>query len=188
MKPIFGITPLISDIDSEKVGIIYWRKTMGKLSICILALTLMLGTAMAQQYAIDVNTDPSNKNFQSSVDLDPTETTTFDVYMRGAGSAQSGGAFYLDWTGNNADASYVSCLAADEVDMPGVGTWAASSTNVLGDVVGGPGSLAVLLGNRDFAAPDGDGDLLLGRVTMQCDAPGVDVPILVGLVPGMPNW
>ena len=149
-------------------------KKLSIISACALLFGLMAGPVMAQTYIFDV--DPTaGKDIQTDITISAFDSVTLDMYLSGAGAPQNAGGFWLDFTGSTADISYVSATQA-------IPPWIAGG--VIVNEPAGPGTLLMQNANLGSgAAPDGDGDILIGSVTLQGTSV-VPATLTLSIVPG----
>ena len=143
----------------------------------ILAPGLFSAPAFAAHYAADYleSTNPggwtaSSKTFDDAAGISVSVGDTFDVdiWMRECPGSATNGGFWINY-----DESLVQINAASAYDQVDItpGPWVATGTSKLPDVEG-PGSYALMVTNLAGAVPDGDGDLIIARVTFECIAAG----------------
>jgi hypothetical protein len=154
----------------------------------VFAILMMLGTdfAMAQNYAVAIN---GSKPFESEVTLYEGRIT-FDIYLEDApGQAHSGGA-WVDFRGFTDKISYVSAGRALTDGSEGVtGPWDPAAGLVINEP-NGVGTLMIVVGqlDGDGASPDGDGDIIVARVTLESTALGDDTNINLSTIQEFATW
>jgi hypothetical protein len=136
--------------------------------ICLLVIVLTVETAHAQQYEF---APCGTKTFTTATGITPAGTICLDIWLTGANAPQDAGCAWLDFTGSTDDIAYVSGGRCMEDGSEGcTGPW----TNGAGDFIneiGGPGTIFYIVANLGGAVPDGDGDLIVGTVTLQNTGP-----------------
>jgi len=154
----------------------------------VLAIVMIFGAdyAMAQNYAVAID---GSKPFESVVELFDEGRITFDIYLEDApGHAYSGGA-WVDFRGFTDKLSYVSAGRALTDGSEGVtGPWDPAAGMVVNEP-NGTGTLMIVVGQLDEggASPDGDGDIIVARVTLECTALGI-TNISLSTIPGIGTW
>jgi hypothetical protein len=141
---------------------------------------------MAQpNYQVDVA--GGYKNFETEVGLSACSSLTIDIYLADAGGPQNAGGVWLDFTDSIADIAYVSAGRAFEDGSEGiVGPW-TSGVGALVNEPAGPGTIYYAVANLAGAYPDGDGDLIIGSITLQ--SVGLyDANIAITTIPSVPTW
>ena len=150
------------------------------LIMCSLAMVFGAGYAMAQQYEV---APADTKYFTNTDSLVPGQQACYDIWLTDAGAAQNAGGAWIDFSDSVDVISYVSAGRAFEDGSEGiVGPW-TSGAGALVPNPAGPGTLMYVVANLGGADPDGDGDIIVGRVCLQCEGFG-DAQIHVGLIPG----
>jgi hypothetical protein len=157
---------------------------MKKLSVvCAIVLLFGAGSALAQpnyQFA-----DVGTKNFITEIDLLVGDQISLDLWLVDAGAPQNAGGAWIDFTASTAGLSYVSggrCLTPDTEGC--AGPWVPGGLFL--NEAGGPGTVLYQVANLGGAAPDGDGDLIVGTLTLECTAAGDVSPPSRALQPGHP--
>jgi hypothetical protein len=151
------------------------------LIICSLIMVLGVGYAQAQQYEI---APADTKYFTTTDSLVPGQQACYDIWLTGAGAAQNAGGAWIDFTGSVDVISYVSAGRALSNGSEGpTGPWDPAA-GVLINEPAGPGTLMYVVANLAGAPPDGDGDIIVGRLCMQCEGFG-DAQIHVTTIPGV---
>ena len=155
---------------------------MKKISFaCVLVLVVAVGAAIAQQFTVDIAGD-AVKDFVTEIDLSPGQQITLDLYLQSSGGPQDVGGIWIDWYPTDL-ISYVSAGRALTDGSEGlIGPWDPAA-GVLVNEPGGPGTVMYVVGNLGSATPDGDGDLIIGRLTLECTGEG-DVGVSVSCIPG----
>ena len=154
-------------------------KKLSIISASALLLGLMAGPVMAQAptYSFDIDPTDGGKNLQPSISIAPGDAVTFDMYLSNTPAPQNAGGFWVDFSGSTADVTYVSAGRAltDGSEGP-VGPWPPGG--VLVNEPSGAGTIMGVMADLGAgAAPDGDGDIFLGRVTLQSYAVDANVTI-----------
>jgi hypothetical protein len=154
---------------------------MRKLSIaCVFVLVLGVGYAMAQQYEV---APAGTKYFTNTDSLVPGQQACYDIWLTDAGAAQNAGGAWIDFRDSVDVISYVSAGRALTDGSEGLtGPWDPAA-GVLINEPAGVGTFMYVVANLGGAPPDGDGDLIVGRVCLQCEDFG-DAQIHVTLIPG----
>jgi hypothetical protein len=160
---------------------------MKRLSIiCLLILVFAFGTAHAQQYEVALS---GTKAFTSAEVLPPNATISLDIWLTGANEPQNAGGAWLDFTGSIADITYVSagrCLTDSSEGC--TGPWDPMAGILLLEPAG-TGTVMFVVANLAGAAPDGDGDLIVGTVTLQSSGPGADdATVTITTIPSVATW
>jgi len=141
---------------------------------------LGVGYSQAQQYEI---APAGTKYFTNTDSLVPGQQACYDIWLTDAGAAQNAGGAWIDFTGSVDVISYVSAGRAFQDGSEGVvGPW----TNGAGALVNEPagiGTFMYVVANLGGAPLDGDGDLIVSRVCLQCEGFG-DAQIHVNIIPG----
>jgi len=135
-----------------------------------------VGTAQAQQYEV---APCGTKDFTTTADVVPGGTICLDIWLTGVPyishppgpQAQNAGCAWLDFTGSTDDIAYVSGGRCMEDGSEGcTGPWDPRA-GVIFNELGGPGTIFYIVANLGGAVPDGDGDLIVGTVTLQNTGP-----------------
>jgi len=160
---------------------------MKRLSIvCASFLLLCLTVTKAfpeEVYRIDFSPD-GTKSFEAEYTVSPGQQFNIDIYLSECEYDFFAGGFWLDWTGSTDLISYVSGGRALADGSEGlVGPWTPGAGTLMHEA-GGPGTLLLIVANLAYVSPDVEGDLLIGRVRLQCDGPG-DASITVSDVPSI---
>jgi hypothetical protein len=138
--------------------------------ICLLVMVFAVGTAQAQPYLYEV-APAGGKNFTTAVGIPPTATISLDIYLTGVTAPQNAGCAWLDFTGSTDDIAYVSggrCMLDGSEGC--TGPWDPRAGGIFNEL-GGPGTIFYIVANLGGAVPDGDGDLIVGTVTLQNTGP-----------------
>ena len=138
--------------------------------VCAIFLLFGAGFAFAQaptyQFA-----DAGTKNFITAPTITVNTQISLDLYLTNVGAPQTAGGAYLDFTGSTAEISYVSGGRCFNDGSEGcTGPW-TNGAGTLVNEAGGPGTLLYVVANLGGAAPDSDGDLIVGTVTLQNTGP-----------------
>ena len=138
--------------------------------ICLLVMVFAVGKAQAQPYLYEV-APAGGKNFTTAVGIPPTATISLDIYLTGVTAPQNAGCAWLDFTGSTDDIAYVSggrCMLDGSEGC--TGPWTNGAGALIGEPAG-PGTIFYIVANLGGAAPDVDGDLIVGTVTLQNTGP-----------------
>jgi len=140
--------------------------------ICLLVMMFAVGTAHAQPYLYEV-APCGTKDFTTTADVVPGGTICLDIYLTGVGvgNNHNAGDAWLDFLDSVADIAYVSagrCMLNGSEGCTGPWTPGAG-VNIPNPA--GPGTHMIVVANLGGAAPDSDGDLILGTVTLQNTGP-----------------
>lgn len=156
-------------------------------------VSLLVAPAFAAEYATDV-LEPGNpggwtsslKTNDDTYKIEAGQTIEVDIWLKNApGSANGGGAF-IDFRGYTDKISYINCQRYDNGATELPGPWQAAAGNTLNEPLG-EGTLIVLVGNLSAVAPDGNGDIIIAKVTFQCLVSGT-ADITASVVPDLPTW
>ena len=119
----------------------------------------------------------------------PPKTLVMDVWMTGApGNATSGG-LWINFKTSTDKLSYVSAARALTNGSEGVtGPWDAAAGGITNEP-NGVGTLQIVVGQTGGggAAPDGDGDIIVARVTLEYTVSGT-ASITARTIPGFTTW
>ena len=154
------------------------------LIICSLVMVIAVGTTHAQQYEV---AHEGTKTFTTAEALPPSGTISLDIWLTGAGAPQNAGGAWLDFTGSVADIAYVSsgrCLSNGSEGC--TGPWDPMAGILLLEPAG-MGTLMYVVANLAGAAPDGDGDLIIGTVTLQ-NIGSNDGTVTITTIPSVATW
>jgi hypothetical protein len=161
------------------------------LIICLLIMMFSVVTAHAQQYLYEA-APCGTKDFTTTADVVPGGTICLDIWLTGVpddyyppgvSDPQNAGGVWLDWTGSTDLISYVSAGRALTDGSEGlIGPWTPDGGVTVNEPAG-VGTVMYIMANLAGADPDGDGDLILGRITLECTGEG-DVSIDIICVPG----
>ena len=160
-------------------------KKMLMLCSCAIVLVFGAGSALAQpnyQFA-----EAGTKNFISETTIAPGDPISLDLWLTAADAPQNSGGAWIDFTGSTAEISYVSggrCFIDGSEGCTGPWT---SGVGALANEPSGPGTFFVQVVNLGGAAPDVDGDLIVGTLTLECSALG-DATIDLTVIPTVPTW
>jgi hypothetical protein len=147
--------------------------------ICLLIMMFTVGTAHAQPYLYEV-APCGTKDFTTAIDVVPGGTICLDIYLTGVGSPQNAGGVDLDFSDSVGDIAYVSggrCMLDGSEGC--TGPWDPRAGVLINELVG-PGSVMYVVANLGGAAPDSDGDLIVGTVTLQNTGPN-DATVNIGI-------
>jgi hypothetical protein len=145
------------------------RKAMKSLLIVsLLVIVFGVGTAHAQPYLYEA-APCGTKDFTTAADVVPGGTICLDIYLTGVGvgNRQNAGGVDLYFSESVADIAYVSagrCMLDSSEGC--TGPWDPAAGVLINEPVG-PGTVMYVVANLGGAAPDGDGDLIVGTVTLQ---------------------
>jgi hypothetical protein len=160
---------------------------MKKLSI-ICALVMVFGVSLVQAQTYEV-APTGGKAFTTAIGVAPGGTTTLDIWLTGAGAAQNSGGVWVDFTGSTADTAYVSAGRALLDGSEGItGNWDQAAGSFVNEPAGA-GTILMVCVNLAGAAPDGDGDILVGQVAVSNSGPGA-APAVIDFItiPSVPTW
>ena len=158
------------------------------LIVSLLVMVFAVGTAHAQPFLYEV-APCGTKDFTTAADVVPGGTICLDIYLTGVGvgNRQNAGGFDIDSSGSVSDITIVSAGRAFQDGSEGiVGPW----TNGAGANIpypAGPGTHMLVVANLGGAAPDGDGDLIIGTFTLQNTGPN-DATVNITLTPSTGTW
>jgi hypothetical protein len=129
------------------------------------------------------------KNFIAEVSISPGTQISLDLLLTGVGvgNNQDAGGAWIDFKGSTAKISYVSggrCLQGGAEGC--TGPWQDNAGTFINEP-DGIGTVMYVVANLGGAAPDGDGDLLIGTVTLECDAAG-DASVHLSTIPDVATW
>ena len=157
---------------------------MKKISFaCILVLVFAVGIAHAQQYKV---APADHKDFITEEYLVPGQDFCFDIYLTGVSLPQTAGGVYIDFADSIEVLSYVSSGRAFFDGSEGVyGPWDPSFG--IDPPLLPSGYILMAVANLAGAVPDGDGDLIVGRVCLQCEGLG-DGFVNITTIPGVATW
>ena len=127
------------------------------------------------------------KDFVSETNLPVGDPISLDLWLTNAGANQNAGGAWIDFSGSTAGISYVSAGRCQVSAGEGcTGPW-QDNAGVLVNEPAGAGTVVYVVANLAGAAPDGDGDLIVGTLTLQCAAAG-DVTVDLTVIPGVATW
>ena len=159
---------------------------MYKLSMLFAILMLFIvGSALAQptyQFA-----EAGTKNFISETTVTVGDQISLDLYLTNVDVPQNAGGAWIDFSASTAGISYVSggrCLTPDTESC--AGPWILPGGLFLNEPLGA-GTVLYQVGNLGGAAPDGDGDLIVGTLTLECIAAG-DVTVVLDVSDLVAFW
>ena len=141
---------------------------------CVLVLVFAVATAHAQQYEF---APCGTKTFTTATGITPGGTICLDIWLTGvpddhppAGpDTQFAGGGWLDFSFSTDDIAYVSggrCLSDGSEGCTGPWDFHPDAGIFLNEP-GGPGTIFYVVANLGGAAPDVDGDLIVGTVTLE---------------------
>jgi hypothetical protein len=159
----------------------------GILIIGAVLLLFGVGYAGAQpNYQVDVAGDP-DKDYITETTIPPDQQILLDIYLADAVAPQNAGGVRIDFSDSTDLISYVSAGRAltDGSEGP-IGPWWEESGIIINEPEG-PGTLLFQVINLAGAPPDEEGDIIVGRVTLQCTSSG-DTNIVITTIPGVPTW
>ena len=154
--------------------------------ICLLVIVFAVGTAYAQQYPYEV-APCGTKDFTTTADVVPGGTICLDMYLTGVAGPQNAGGVDLGYSGSLADISIVSagrCMLGGSEGCTGPWT---DGAGVNSPNFAGPGTHVIVVANLAGAAPDEDGDLIVGTVTLQNTGPN-DATVNFGILWTLGSW
>jgi hypothetical protein len=136
----------------------------------LLVILFTVGTANAQPYLYEA-APCGTKDFTTTADVVPNGTICLDIYLTGVGvgNKQNAGGVDLVFTDSVADISYVSggrCMLDGSEGCTGPWDFHPDAGAYINEP-GGPGTIFYVVANLAGAAPDVDGDLIVGTVTLQ---------------------
>jgi hypothetical protein len=152
--------------------------------VCALVLLSGAGSALAQptyQFA-----EAGTKNFITEDTIAPGDQISLDLWLSNVGAPQQAGGAWIDFSGSTDEISYVSggrCLAGGAEGC--TGPWVPGG--VFLNEPDGPGTVLYQVANLGGAVPDGDGDLIVGTLTLECSALG-DATVDLTLIPSVATW
>ena len=152
--------------------------------ICSLVMVLGAGYAQAQQYEV---APAGTKAFTTAEGVVPGGTISLAIWLTGANAPQFAGGAWLDFSGSVADIAYVSggrCLSNGSEGC--TGPWDPAA-GVLINEPAGVGTLMYVVANLAGAAPDGDGDLIVGTVTLR-NTGSNDATVTITTIPSVATW
>jgi hypothetical protein len=161
------------------------------LMVCALVLLSGAGSALAQpayEFA-----EAGTKNFITEAVIAAGEQISLDLWLTDVSAPQQAGGAWIDFSASTGEISYVSggrCLAGGAEGC--TGPWQNNAGIFINEPVsedsgGGPGIVLYQVVNLGGAAPDGDGDLIVGTLTLECSAPG-DAAVDLTVIPGVATW
>ena len=157
------------------------------LSFFLLVMVFAVGTAHAQQYEV---APCGSKAFTANEYVSPGGNICFDVWLTGVGAPQHAGGAWIDFTSSTDVLAYVSsgrCLTDGSEGCTGPWDPYAGRLLLLDDFP--PGRIMIVVVNHAGAYPDGDGDLIIGTVTLQNLGPGAaDANVTITTIPGVSTW
>ena len=175
--------------DFEKVGFtcLEGRKMKKLLIVCAVLLLFGAGYAMAQpNYQVDTAGDP-DKDYITETTIPPGQQISFDIYLADAVAPQYAGGVWIDFSDST---NFISYVTAGRALMDGseavTGPWDPAGGVIVNEPAG-PGTLLLTAINLATAIPDEEGDIIVGRVTLQCTSSG-DANIAITTIPGVPTW
>jgi hypothetical protein len=156
------------------------------LIICLLVTGCGVSLVQAQQFEV---APCGTKAFTTTADVVPGSTICLDIYLTGVFAAQNAGDVWLDFTDSTDDITLVSagrCMLDGSEGC--TGPWyPGAGANVPN--AGGPGTHMLVVANLGGAAPDSDGDLIVGTVTLQNTGPNDATINIIHLHPFTPlGW
>ena len=140
------------------------------LMVCAIVLLFGVGNALAQPTyrAAEAGT----KNFVSEITIDVDSQISLDIYLSNVTAPQQAGGVWIDFSASASIISYVSAGRAVTDGSEGVtGPWLPGVGSLVNEPIG-PGTMIIQVANLGGAAPDGDGDLIVANLTLQCTAAG----------------
>ena len=157
------------------------------LMICAVSLLLGVGYAGAQpNYQVDVAGD-LGKDYITETTIAPGQQISLDIYLADAVEPQYAGGVWIDFSDSTDLITYVSAGRALTDGSEGVaGPWDPAGGVIVNEPEG-PGTLLWQVIYLGGAIPDEEGDIIVGRVTLQCTIPG-DANIAITTILGVPTW
>jgi hypothetical protein len=160
-------------------------ESMKKLSIiCALVMVFSVSLVQAQQYEV---APTGTKNFITAISVPPSASFQLDIYLTAAGAPQNAGGVWIDASGSVADVAIVSAGRAFADGTEGiVGPWTdGAGANVPNPA--GPGTHMLVVANLGGAAPDADGDIVVGTTLLQNTGPA-DATVNFTVIPEVATW
>lgn len=154
-------------------------------TFCLLFMLFAVGTAHAQQYEV---APCGTKDFITAADVEPGGTICLDIWLTDANAPQFDGGAWVDFTGSTADIAYVSAGRAlwDGSEGP-TAPWDPAIGVFLNEPAG-VGTIMYVVGAL-LVPPDGDGDIIVGTVTLQNLGPGAaPATINITTILGVATW
>jgi len=159
---------------------------MKKISIsCVVLMLFFAESVLAQptyQFA-----EVGTKHFITEATISVGDPISLDLWLTNAGSPQNAGGAWIDFTASTAKISYVSggrCLAGGAEGCIGPGQ---DNAGLFLNEPLGPGTVLYQVLNLGGAALDGDGDLIVGTVTLECLVGGY-AAVNLTTIPGVGTW
>ena len=152
--------------------------------LCVIVMLFGVGSALAQPTYQFAGT--GTKNFITETDIVVGTQVSLDLYLSNVGAPQNAGGAWIDFMGSTSTISYVSggrCMLDGSEGC--TGPW--QDLGVLINEPVGPGTFLMVVRNLDGAAPDVDGDLIIGNITLKCVAEG-DATVDLTTIPGYQTW
>jgi len=161
---------------------------MKKLSmLCAVIIVFCAGFATAQpNYQVDV-AGGGGKSFVTEVDISACDQKTLEIYLADAGASQISGGCWIDFSISTADIVYVSAGRAftDGSEGP-TGPWDPRA-GVLVNEPAGVGTVMYVVANLSGASPDGDGDLIIGSITLE-SVGFYEATVTITTIPAVDTW
>jgi hypothetical protein len=158
------------------------------LMVCAIVLLFGAGTAFAQEAPTYRFAEAGTKNFfDSETTVTVGDQINLDLYLTNVDVPQNAGGAWIDFSASTAGISYVSggrCLTPDTESC--AGPWILPGGLFLNEPLGA-GTVLYQVGNLGGAAPDGDGDLIVGTLTLECIAAG-DVTVVLDVSDLVAFW
>jgi hypothetical protein len=155
-------------------------------------IVLLFGARSAPAQPAYQFTEAGTKNFITEDSITPGEQISLDLWLTDADTRQNSGGAWIDFSGSTDELSYVSggrCLVGGAEGC--TGPWQANAGVFINEpdpsAGGGPGTVLYVVANLGGAAPDGDGDLIVGTLTLESIAPG-DATVDLTVIPGVATW
>ena len=153
------------------------------LMICAIVMVIGVGQAMAANYAVTTDGKP----FDSAATLAPGQQITFEIYLEAASGTATAGGAWVDFSGSSSVISYVSAGRALTDGSEGVtGPWDPLAGVIVNEPAG-VGTLMIIVANLGGAAPDPDGDIIVGQVVLECTG-AVPANIAITTIPATATW
>ncbi len=155
------------------------------LMVSAIILLFGAGAALAQpnyQFA-----PAGTKDFTTEETISVNDTISLDIWLKDAGATQNSGGAWIDFSGSIAKISYVSAGRAltDGSEGP-TGNWSPGAGAFINEPFG-VGTVLMVNVNLAGAAPDGEGDIIVGTITLECTAGG-DATVNLTTIPEVPTW
>ena len=155
-------------------------KKLFSLSVVALLPMLLTSPTFALQYRTDVEPADGIKSFDDEYTVSPRQQFDVDIYLGGTdGTPATVGGVWIDFSGSTDILAYVSAVGAVPPWDPTV-----SITVMPPDQ---PSFIMIAVMSSSGVLPDADGDIIVGRVTLECTGPG-NAYITFSTIPSMQTW